>query len=243
MVSNRYIIADRVVEIHSLYDEVHTYCAGYQTDETAEYSVTVSQEDIAFEREKSACEDKLQGIPARHFPDSYLEKLAVYRKIAEQMTAFDTILFHGSCIAVDGMGYLFTAKSGTGKSTHTQLWREYFGDRAVMVNDDKPLIHIGANDVTVYGTPYNGKHRLGNNLAVPLKAICILTRADENHIEPLSAQQAYPMLVQQVYRSADRVKMMKTLRLIDTLTGQVSFYRLGCNMNLSAAKVAFEGMQ
>lgn len=243
MVSNRYKIADRVVEIHSLYDEVHTYCAGYQTDETAEYSVTVSQEDIAFEREKSACEDKLQGIPARHFPDSYLEKLAVYRKIAEQMTAFDTILFHGSCIAVDGMGYLFTAKSGTGKSTHTQLWREYFGDRAVMVNDDKPLIHIGANDVTVYGTPYNGKHRLGNNLAVPLKAICILTRADENHIEPLSAQQAYPMLVQQVYRSADRVKMMKTLRLIDTLTGQVSFYRLGCNMNLSAAKVAFEGMQ
>ena len=243
MVSNRYKIADRVVEIHSLYDEVHTYCAGYQTDETAEYSVTVSQEDIAFEREKSACEDKLQGIPARHFPDSYLEKLAVYRKIAEQMTAFDTILFHGSCIAVDGMGYLFTAKSGTGKSTHTQLWREYFGDRAVMVNDDKPLIHIGANDVTVYGTPYNGKHRLGNNLAVPLKAICILTRADENHIEPLSAQQAYPMLVQQVYRSADRVKMMKTLRLIDTLTGQVSFYRLGCNMYLSAAKVAFEGMQ
>lgn len=243
MVSNRYKIADRVVEIHSLYYEVHTYCAGYQTDETAEYSVTVSQEDIAFEREKSACEDKLQGIPARHFPDSYLEKLAVYRKIAEQMTAFDTILFHGSCIAVDGMGYLFTAKSGTGKSTHTQLWREYFGDRAVMVNDDKPLIHIGANDVTVYGTPYNGKHRLGNNLAVPLKAICILTRADENHIEPLSAQQAYPMLVQQVYRSADRVKMMKTLRLIDTLTGQVSFYRLGCNMNLSAAKVAFEGMQ
>lgn len=243
MVSNRYKIADRVVEIHSLYYEVHTYCAGYQTDETAEYSVTVSQEDIAFEREKSACEDKLQGIPARHFPDSYLEKLAVYRKIAEQMTAFDTILFHGSCIAVDGMGYLFTAKSGTGKSTHTQLWREYFGDRAVMVNDDKPLIHIGANDVTVYGTPYNGKHRLGNNLAVPLKAICILTRADENHIEPLSAQQAYPMLVQQVYRSADRVKMMKTLRLIDTLTGQVSFYRLGCNMNLFAAKVAFEGMQ
>ena len=191
MVSNRYKIADRVVEIHSLYYEVHTYCAGYQTDETAEYSVTVSQEDIAFEREKSACEDKLQGIPARHFPDSYLEKLAVYRKIAEQMTAFDTILFHGSCIAVDGMGYLFTAKSGTGKSTHTQLWREYFGDRAVMVNDDKPLIHIGANDVTVYGTPYNGKHRRGSNLSVPRKAVCMLERAERNRIEPISKAAAF----------------------------------------------------
>ena len=100
------------------------------------------------------------------------------------MISYDTILFHGSVIAVDGIGYLFTAKSGTGKSTHTRLWREYFGDRAAMVNDDKPLLKITDSSVIAYGTPYNGKHRLGTNISVPLKAICILTRAADNHIEP-----------------------------------------------------------
>ena len=164
------------------------------------------------------------------------------RKIAEHMIDFDTILFHGSVIAVDGAGYMFTAKSGTGKSTHSRLWREYLGDRAVMVNDDKPLIHIGENGVTVYGTPYNGKHRLGSNISIPLKAICILTRDTDNHIEPVTREQAYPILLQQTYRPKDRLKTIKTLTLINKLADQVKLYLLGCNMDISAAKISFEGM-
>lgn len=70
---------------------------------------------------------------------SYLETLAVYRKIVTRLVFSDILLIHGSAIAVDGKAYLFTAPSGTGKSTHTRMWREYFKDRAVMVNDDKPL--------------------------------------------------------------------------------------------------------
>ena len=158
------------------------------------------------------------------------------------MLDFNTVLFHGSVVAVDGVGYLFTAKSGTGKSTHTRLWREYFGNRAVMVNDDKPLLHI-ADTVTAYGTPYNGKHRLGTNTSVPLKAICILTRAEDNHIEAITREQAYTMLLQQVYRPADMLKMTKTLELVDRLADSVKLYRLGCNMDISAAKIAYEGMQ
>lgn len=242
MITNRYKIADKVIEIRSIYGEVHEYCADYLTTENADYSVITTKTDIDYEREKSAREDEIEGIPVRHFSNSYLEELTVYRKIVEKMLSYDTILFHGSVVAVDGVGYLFTAKSGTGKSTHTRLWREYFGDRAVMVNDDKPLIRI-ADTVTVYGTPYNGKHRLGNNISVPLKAICILTRAADNHIEPITREQAYTMLLQQVYRPADMLKMAKTLTLIDGLADGVKLYRLGCNMNISAVKVAFEGMQ
>ena len=178
---NRYKIADKVVEVTSIHAEVHEYCSDYLTDEPVDYSVTTTQADIDFERQKSAREDEIEGIPTRQFTDSYLEELAVYRKIAEKMLDFDTVLFHGSVVAVDGVGYLFTAKSGTGKSTHTRLWREYFGERAVMVNDDKPLLHI-ADTVTAYGTPYNGKHRLGTNTSVPLNAICILNRSADNHI-------------------------------------------------------------
>ena len=242
MITRKYKIADKVVEVNSIYDEVHEYCSDYQTDEPADYSVTTTQADIDFERQKSAREDEIECIPIRHFSDSYLEELAVYRKIAEKMLDFDTVLFHGSVVAVDDVGYLFTAKSGTGKSTHTRLWMEYFGDRAVMVNDDKPLLHI-ADTVTAYGTPYNGKHRLGTNTSVPLKAICILTRSAENHIEPITREQAYTMLLQQVYRPADMLKMAKTLELVDRLAESVKLYRLGCNMDISAAQVAFEGMQ
>ena len=242
MMTRKYKIADKVVEVTSIYAEVHEYCAEYLTDEPSDYSVTTTQADIDFEREKSAREDEIEGIPVRQFSDGYLEELAVYRKIAVKMLDYDTILFHGSVVAVDGVGYLFTAKSGTGKSTHTRLWREYFGDRAVMVNDDKPLLHI-ADTVTAYGTPYNGKHRLGTNTSVPLKAICILTRSAENHIEPITREQAYTMLLQQVYRPADMLKMAKTLELVDRLADSVKLYRLGCNMDISAAKIAYEGMQ
>ena len=239
---NRYKIADKVVEVTSIHAEVHEYCSDYLTDEPVDYSVTTTQADIDFERQKSAREDEIEGIPTRQFTDSYLEELAVYRKIAEKMIEYDTVLFHGSVIAVDGIGYLFTAKSGTGKSTHTRLWREFFGERAVMVNDDKPLLHI-ADTVTAYGTPYNGKHRLGTNTSVPLNAICILNRSADNHIEPITRKQAYTMLLQQVYRPANMLKMAKTLELVDRLADSVKLYRLGCNMDISAAQVAYEGMQ
>ena len=243
MMTRKYKIADKVVEVTSIYAEVHEYCADYLTDEPADYSVTTTQADIDFEREKSAREDEIEGIPIQHFSDSYLEELAVYRKIAEKILDYDTVLFHGSVVAVDGVGYLFTAKSGTGKSTHTRLWREYFGDRAVMVNDDKPLLKITDSGVIAYGTPYNGKHRLGTNTSVPLKAICILTRSADNHIEAITREQAYTILLQQVYRPADMLKMTKTLELVDRLADSVKLYKLDCNMDISAAKIAYEGMQ
>ena len=243
MITRKYKIADKVVSVTSIYDEVHEYCAEYQTDENADYSVMTAQADIDYEREKSAREDEIEGIPVRHFSDGYLEELAVYRRIAEKMIEFDTVLFHGSVIAVDGAGYLFTAKSGTGKSTHTRLWQAYFGDRAVMVNDDKPLLKITDSGVTAYGTPYNGKHRLGSNISVPLKAICILTRSADKHIEANTREQAYTILLQQVYRPADMLKMTKTLELVDRLADSVKLYKLDCNMDISAAKIAYEGMK
>lgn len=204
--------------------------------------IRITQSDIDFEREKSAREDIKEGIPIRRFSDAYLETLAVYRKIADYLLSCDTLLFHGSVIAVDGEGYLFTAKSGTGKSTHTRLWREYFGERAVMVNDDKPLLHITDSGVTAYGTPWDGKHRLSTNIAVPLKGICILTRDTTNHIKQAESHAAYPMIVQQTNRSLSADGMKQTLSLIDRMFTLVPVYRLGCNMNIEAARVAYEGM-
>ena len=206
------------------------------------FTIATTQSDIDFEREKSVREDIKEGIPIRHFSDAYLETLAVYRKIAGHLLSCDTLLFHGSVIAVDGEGYLFTAKSGTGKSTHTRLWREYFGERAVMVNDDKPLLHITYSGMNAYGTPWDGKHRLSTNTAVPLKGICILTRDTTNHIDPAESHVVYPLIVQQTNRSLTADGMKQTLSLIDRMLNVVPVYRLGCNMDIEAARVAYEGM-
>ena len=172
-----------------------------------------------------------------------LELLAVYRRIAEQMPFRDTFLFHGSAVAVDGAAYLFTARSGTGKSTHTRLWREMLGDRAVMVNDDKPLIRLTEDGAVVYGTPWNGKHRLGANISVPLKAVCILERAKQNTIRAITREEAFPMLIQQSYRPLDPAALAKTLSLVDRLSRTVSLYRLGCNMDPEAAELSYNIMK
>lgn len=229
-------------EVDACYQTIHDMCKDYRTEEQADNIIKITKEDIAFERERSIKEDIKEGIPVRSFSDDYLETLSVYRKVAERVIDYDTILFHGSLIAVDGEGYLFTAKSGVGKSTHTRLWREEFGERAVMVNDDKPLINIQEGKVTAFGTPWNGKHKLGCNMSVPLKAICVLNRDKDNHIERISGKEVYALLVQQTYRSSNPMEMMKTLKLLDRMMETVKFYSLGCNMEKEAARVAFYGM-
>lgn len=186
---------------------------------------------------------EIQNEQTGKYPTGYLESLAVYRKIAEYLLDSAILLFHGSVIAVDGEAYLFTAKSGTGKSTHTRLWRELLGERAIMVNDDKPLLKIYEDSVIAYGTPWDGKHHLSNNVAVPLKTICVLKRSEKNHIELITKNAAWPMLIQQCYRPADSTAMVKTLSLIDRLSDSVKLYELSCNMDIEAAQIAYHCMK
>ncbi|MBO7475135.1 MAG: hypothetical protein J6U00_14260 [Ruminococcus sp.] len=243
MFKGKYKFADRIVEVDSIYEEVHNYCRDYYSDEVPDFSISTSQEDIDFEYQRELRCAAAEGREPIAATDEYREELAVYRKIAERMPDYDTVLFHGSAIAVDGQCFLFTAKSGTGKSTHTRLWREYFGDKAVMVNDDKPLVRITNGGAVAYGTPYNGKHRLGCNISVPLKAVCILARGSENKITRVTKSEAYSMLIQQVYRPQSPVQLAKTLRLIDELAAGTDLYRLECNMDIKAAEVAYNGMK
>ena len=152
------------------------------------------------------------------------------------------ILPAAAAVAVDGRGYLFAAKSGTGKSTHARLWQQLLGDRFTYVNDDKPLIRITPDSALVYGTPYDGKHRLSSNVTVPLEAVCLLRRGEQNAIRPIGAGEAFPRLLQQAYNPQDRAALQRTVVLLQALTEQVQLYELSCNMDIAAAQVAFEGM-
>lgn len=235
-------IAGRIAAVSAQFPSTETYCQDYLCPGQPDFSVTVTPADIAFEREKSAAEDRLEGKIIREFSDAYLETVAVQRKLAEKLFDYDTLLFHGSVVAMDGQAYLFTAKSGTGKSTHTRLWRELLGDRVVMVNDDKPFLRFSGAEILACGSPWNGKHGLGNNICVPLKAVCILERGAENRIHKITPREALTMLLQQSNRPMDRKLLPKYLELIDRLAGGVEFFRLACNMDPRAAQISYNAL-
>lgn len=246
-----YLLADIPVQITSLYPEVHQMCADYHTDLSAEILVSTSLEEIEEEGRMSDKQRQQEGLPPYQFEAPYLETLTVYRKIATAMMDRGIMLLHGSVIAVDGEAYLFTALSGTGKSTHVRLWRNLFGPRAVMVNDDKPLVRIPleTNSDTsvqcrsiVYGTPWDGKHHLSNNISAPLKAVIYLERGKENEIHEVSAKWMFPVLMQQSFRPDGAAGTILGMQLLGALSKSVKFYDLHCNMDPEAAKVAYQGM-
>ena len=236
-----YKIADRIIRIESVYGKVHKMCEEYAFEGEPDFTVTVTETDIEREKEYSEQNDEKENLV--NYPLSYLETLAVYRKIAVRMLEYNTFLFHGSAIELDGESYLFTAKSGTGKSTHTRLWRELYGERAVMINDDKPLIRIDREKITVFGTPWDGKHRLSTNKSSPLKAVCVLERGEKNKITAVTPKEAFATVFAQTYRPEDGAAMVRTLSLVDALCNNVKLFRLECNMDIEAARVSSEGMK
>lgn len=235
-------VASRVVSVRAIYDSSKAYCQAYLCDDTPDFTVEITTPDLLFERNASEKTDRAEGVPVRNVADAQLEITAIQRKIAEKLFNYDTVLFHGSVVAVDGNGYLFTAKSGTGKSTHTRLWRQLLGERAVMVNDDKPFLRVTKNGVLTYGSPWNGKHRLGDNICVPLKSICILERGEENRIIPITGAEALYMLLQQTNRPTSAPALAKYMDLIDQIASKVAFYHLQCNMEPEAAAVSYAAM-
>lgn len=235
-------VAECVIQVIAQHKGTREYCARYMVNKRPVFSVEISDEDRALERTKFIKERLLEGLPVWTISDVQLELTAVQRKLAEVLFERNVLVFHGSVVAVDRQAYLFTAKSGTGKSTHTRFWRETFGDRAVMVNDDKPFLRITEDGVLAYGSPWNGKHKLGNNICVPLKAICILERGEENQIQAISGQEASMMLFQQSNRPMDPRKMPIYMDLIDQLSKKTEFYRMQCNLDPNAAQVAFDAM-
>lgn len=238
-----YRFADLNIRITSVYPDVHALCADYRAEGVPAFCVTTAEADMEKERVCAAQAAALSGVPASAYTDAMLETLAVYRKIAERLPAYDGLLFHGSAVAVDGAAYLFAAPCGTGKSTHARLWRELLGERAVMVNDDKPLIRFLDGQAVVFGTPWAGKHHLSRNIAVPLRALCVLERGADNRIERASARELFPALLRQIYRPADPGMLAKTLALTDRLAASVPLYRLFCNMERSAAELSYHTMK
>ena len=235
------------LEIQHRYKAAYRFCEGYRVDAAlpegggtnaepvvhADAVISVTEDEIAAEQRRAEAD-------GQNFSAGYCEITAIFRKIAAFLPRTGRFLMRGSAVALDGEAYIFTAPSGTGKSTHTSFWRSEFGERAVMVNDDKPFIRIDGGKAFVSGNPWNGKHRLGCNAEFPLKAVCVLSRGAENTVRPLDPAEAFPTLLRQVYRPADPQMLAATLDMLDALEHGVKLYGMECNLDPGAARVAYE---
>ena len=235
-------IAGHAARVISLFESTPQYFKAYLTEDPPEFSIAVTREDIAFEQADLLEEAHRDGFKPRIFTDPFLERAAIQRAFAEFLFDFGILLFHGSAIAVDNEGYLFTAHSGTGKSTHTRLWKQVFGERAVMVNDDKPFLELTEAGILLHGSPWSGKHGLDANICVPLKGLCILERGTENTIRPATADEALGMLQKQAYRPINTEKEVEFLSLTHRLADLASLWKLSCTKDQAAAQIAYHAM-
>lgn len=153
----------------------------------------------------------------------------------------ETVAIHTSTIVCKGKAILFLGESGTGKSTHTRLWREHI-EGAVLLNDDSPIIRIIDGKPWVYGSPWSGKTPCYKNESYPLAACVRLSQAPYNQIKRLSIAQGYAAL-----HPSCPPDFAYSDELYDSISGVLSIllstvpvYHLACLPNAAAAWLSYE---
>ena len=160
---------------------------------------------------------------------------------SDRLTKLGGAVLHGAAVAYKDQGIIFSANSGTGKSTHAKLWKERFGSQVAIVNDDKPALHIYDGKPFIFGTPWSGKTNLNANVQVPLKAVVFIRRAETNWMERLNIRDSIFNLMSQISRPYyDEAIGLKTMTMIEQLVNSVPAYMLNCNTDPAAAVTVFQ---
>lgn len=230
-------VADTTVEVTTLSSYPKEYCKDYlipKADCPANIVVDIQEKDIAEMRkndEVAMCDS------------GFLEALCIQEKLTLPFVKKGCFLMHGAVIEYNNEGLMFTAPSGTGKTTHIRLWRKYLGSAVQIVNGDKPFLSKDKNGkIYVWGTPWAGKERWQRNCSVPLKAICVIAQGTENKIRKLTADEAIDALFLQIYHKNDAELEICTLEFMDALLRTVPVYKIECDMSENAVKSSFEAM-
>lgn len=230
---SKYKIADILVEMSPRYPRLLNQSERYRVDtqEKEDFTIFLSDEFLTEKHSKNP-----------HLPIEDCEYVWAGSEFYHKILEYDGIMLHSSCVAVDGKAYLFSAPSGTGKSTHTALWQKKFGDDLVFVNDDKPALRFFDGKVYACGTPFSGKTDLNTNQKFPLAGICLLHRAETNFINEADKALALKKIFTQILRPKEQSAMLNTLDILNKILSVVPVYDLYCNMDDSAADISYAYM-
>ena len=232
-----YRIAEMNIAVDPRYEYTKRIMADYAVSDTEyELSVSVTDEMIAYEQEL--------GEKIHHVPQSadMCESVAVLRVICDYIIRRGGFFLHCSCLKYRSKAIIFTAPSGTGKSTHAALWKQRFGDEVVMINDDKPLVRETDDGFVIYGTPWRGKHGRGENTSAPVGAVFFLAQAPENSVKPLDSFSSLSLLMQQTVIPRGKEDVSSLLDMLGRLIEQVPMFRLNCNISDEAVAAALSAI-
>ncbi len=221
------------VRVEHKYNHIRMLCEDYLTDRKPMISVSATDEEIEAER----------TLTNGEFPLSICEGTCIHRAATRALVKYGVMLIHSAVVTVDGEAYVFMAKSGVGKSTHIRLWQKVYGERAVVLNGDKPYFTFEEGVLTAHGTPWRGKEALGENMKAPVRGICILRRGEKNEIFPASSHDAVGQIFHQVLLPQNGEDLASFMSMMDRIIKTVPIYNLYCNMDDEAARVSYNGMR
>ncbi|PYG89480.1 hypothetical protein LY28_00699 [Ruminiclostridium sufflavum DSM 19573] len=151
------------------------------------------------------------------------------------------IVMHASSIAWNGKGILFTAPSGTGKSTHVRLWERYMGAAVKVVNDDTPAVRFIGEEPVLCGTPWSGSSDKFINTEVPVRAIVVLSQASDNSILRLNAFEALPLVMPRCFLPYfDEKLMRKAYDVLENIIKKIPIYHLKCRPDKEAMELVYQ---
>lgn len=229
-------IAGIVIRIHTLYTRTFWICQNYLCERNPDFEVTITDQDLVEEQ-------KATYGKSDNFLGGYLEPTAVYRKIIERaIDDFDIMIMHGAAIAVGNEGYIFSGRSGVGKTTHIQKWVDQ-APNCYVINGDKPIIRYMNHSFYVCGTPWSGKEHIDTNAIVPLKGIAFMTRDESNSLTLMDFVHAFPRIMNQLYIYKEPYKMQRLLNIVDKMNEQIRFYNfLSNNLKDDSYQVSYDAL-
>lgn len=216
--------------------------AGEITDRQAEKYLTDTDfevADITVCAKREAIDEYVARNRMKEDVATYLIEAGIFYR---QLLNFDGVFLHASAVVYNDKAYLFSAPCGTGKSTHTSLWLELLGDKAYILNDDKPAVRVLENGIFAYGTPFSGKHDISVPKTVKLGGICFLSRGEEDKVSLMDKREAVIKMYHASLRKIDEAQLDKELEILHKIVMNVPIYKMECTPTLNAAKTAVEVM-
>lgn len=232
MFSFKIKIADVVFLVKANYLDTRNYFSSFLSEEEAVEEICINENDI--------------DIFQKSMPDfdrQMSERAVLKYRMDKILVDYGAFPFHASALSYKGEGYVFTALSGVGKSTHTRIWKETYGEDVIIINDDRPYLKVIGDSVFAFSHPQAGKHMLYTNTKCQIRAIGKIVRDEQNYVKPVTQAEFFPFFVQQTFTMDEPKTTWSIISLIKKVLERVSLYEIHCNMDSNAAELIYEHIQ
>ena len=225
----RYVIADLAVDME-VSGRTERQAAAYAAEANGPADITLSC-DVR----------RVLELNPQITTEDMAQYLGTGMVFAHHLLAYYGTYLHASAVVLGEKAYLFSAPSGTGKSTHTEKWCRLFG--ATYLNDDKPALRYVNQRWMAYGTPWSGKHDLSDPRGVAVGGIAFVRRGEENSIRRLPVVESVPLIMSQSLWMIKEPRVMdRQLEMVEKLVQEVPVWELTCRNDDEAAWTSYKAM-